>query len=116
MPPRRFCRRHLLVVISMVASVGFAQQPAQRLQSIAVEMVGPLTGPDASERMQEVDVCGTDIGTMTELDGRIYFAFGDTFGYRGDTCRRFGPNWRSNVLASTPDLDPSDGVPNSMGG
>jgi hypothetical protein len=57
-----------------------------------------------------VDICGTDIGTMAELDGKVYFAFGDTFGFRGNECPRFGPNWRSNALAASSDLDPSDGV------
>jgi hypothetical protein len=47
---------------------------------------------------------------MAEIGGRIALAFGDTFGWQGETCRPFGPNWRSNVLAFTDDLDPSDGV------
>ena len=110
MPPCRACRRLFIAAILTAASVGLAQEPAQLLRGIDVKLVGPLTGPDAAESMREVDVCGTDIGTMTELDGRIFFAFGDTFGYRGETCPRFGPNWRSNVLASTSDVDPSDGV------
>jgi hypothetical protein len=37
-------------------------------------------------------------------------AFGDTFGWAGDRCNRFGPHWRSNVLAFTSDMDLSDGV------
>jgi Domain of unknown function (DUF4185) len=48
---------------------------------------------------------------MTELNDRIYFAFGDTFGYEGNRCRGVGgPNWRSNSFASTPDRDPEKGV------
>jgi hypothetical protein len=39
------------------------------------------------------------------------FAFGDTFGYEGDVCRGVGgPNWRSNVFASTTDHNPAIGV------
>lgn len=48
---------------------------------------------------------------MTEIGNRIFFAFGDTFGYDGDICRGVGgPNWRSNVFASTTDHNPADGV------
>jgi len=58
-----------------------------------------------------MDICGTDLGTMTELNGRIYFAFGDTFGYDGDSCRGVGgPNWRSNTFASTAELNPTQGI------
>ncbi|RYE09622.1 MAG: DUF4185 domain-containing protein [Hyphomicrobiales bacterium] len=74
------------------------------------ELVGPLTGPEAPSPMQGFDICGTDLGTMAEIDGRIVIAFGDTFGWRGDSCPKFGPNWRSNVIAFTTDMDPSDGV------
>jgi len=75
-----------------------------------VAKIGALTGPEAPVDMQAPDVCGTDIGTMTEISGRIVFAFGDTFGWTNNHCVRFGPNWRSNVLAFTIDTDPSDGI------
>src|SRR5688500_4216659 len=75
-----------------------------------IERIGALTGPDAPVDMKAPDICGTDIGTMAEIGGRILLAFGDTFGWQGDRCPRFGPNWRSNVLAFTSDMDPSDGV------
>lgn len=78
--------------------------------SVAVEKVAALTGPNAPSDMVTPDVCGTDIGTMAELDGRIFFAFGDTFGHSGTACPRFGPNWRSNVLAHSRDLDAADGI------
>jgi hypothetical protein len=87
-----------------------ARVPSPRIQQVSVRLVGALTGPDAAVSTQAVDVCGTDIGTMAELDGTIYFAFGDTFGFRGDDCPRHGPNWRSNALAYSRDLDPSDGI------
>jgi hypothetical protein len=78
--------------------------------TVEVTRVGALTGPDAPVDMKAPDICGTDIGTMAEIGGRILLAFGDTFGWQGDRCPRFGPNWRSNVLAFTSDMDPSDGV------
>jgi hypothetical protein len=73
-------------------------------------LIGALTGPKAPVDMKEPDICGTDLGTMAEIDGTIVIAFGDTFGWNGSTCPKFGPNWRSNVIAMTDDMDPSDGV------
>jgi Domain of unknown function (DUF4185) len=82
-----------------------------KIKEIRVELIGALTGPDARTQMKSVDICGTDLGTMTEIGNRIFFAFGDTFGYDDDHCRGVGgPNWRSNVFASTTDHDPADGI------
>ncbi len=78
--------------------------------AVETEQVMALTGPDSPSRMQAPDICGTHLGTMAESGGRIVMAFGDTFGWRGDACARFGPNWRSNVIAFSTDSDPSDGV------
>ena len=73
-------------------------------------LVKALTGPNAPVDMKAPDICGTDLGTMAEIDGTIVVAFGDTFGWQGDSCPKFGPNWRSNVIAMTTDKDPSDGI------
>ncbi|MBJ3786048.1 DUF4185 domain-containing protein [Devosia sediminis] len=78
--------------------------------TVAVEKIAALTGPEATADMRGPDICGTDIGTIAELDGRMLFAFGDTFGFNGADCPRFGPNWRSNVLANSTDFDASDGI------
>jgi hypothetical protein len=75
-----------------------------------VEKIGALTGPTAPVDMRKPDICGTDLGMMAEINGRLIFAFGDTFGWNDDRCSPFGPNWRSNAIAFTRDLDPSDGV------
>src|SRR5260370_30578492 len=87
-------------------------QPVEpKIKEIQVEKVGALTGNNSPTEMKSIDVCGTDLGTMTEIGNRIFFAFGDTFGYDGDICRGIGgPNWRSNVFASTTDHDPADRV------
>jgi hypothetical protein len=78
------------------------------IKEIHVEKVSALTGSDSATDMKSLDICGTDLGTMTEIGNRIFFAFGDTFGYDGDYCGGVGgPNWRSNVLASTTDHDPA---------
>lgn len=90
-----------------------AVQP--KISAITTSQVGALTGPTAPVNQQPFDICGTDLGTMTEQNGRVYFAFGDTFGYDGTTCANKGgvggPNWRSNTFASAVVTDPSGGIP-----
>jgi hypothetical protein len=76
----------------------------------SVTRIGALTGPQAPGDMRRADVCGTDIGTIAEIGGRLAFAFGDTFGWDGTRCAPFGPNWRSNWLGFSSDTDPADGV------
>ena len=61
-----------------------------KIKEIRIELIGALTGPDARTQMKSVDICGTDLGTMTEIGNRIFFAFGDTFGYDDDHCRGVG--------------------------
>ena len=100
--------RKLLTVASLV--VGLAGPAVAQEFTVEVTSIGALTGPDAPVDMKAPDICGTDIGTMAEIGGRILLAFGDTFGWADGRCTRFGPNWRSNVLAFTSDNDPSDGV------
>ena len=86
-----------------------ALQP--KIREIQVEKIRALTGPEAPVPTKRVDICGTDLGTMTEIGSRIFFAFGDTFGYDGDVCHGVGgPNWRSNSFASTTSRDPVNGV------
>ena len=70
-----------------------AQPIEPKIKEIHVENVRALTGNDSPTEMKSLDVCGTDLGTMTEIGNRIFFAFGDTFGYDGDICRGIGgPN------------------------
>lgn len=101
-------RELLLAIWCVLALMGSA--PLASEFRVSVEKVAPLTGPDAPTDMRTADVCGTDIGTMAELGDRIYFAFGDTFGFQGLACPRFGPNWRSNVLAYTSEMDAENGI------
>jgi len=84
--------------------------PAAADFTATVSKVAPLTGPTAPGEMKTPDICGTDLGIVTETPSRLYFAFGDTFGYAGNACPRFGPDWRSNVFAHTSDRDPGDGI------
>ena len=96
-----------------LVAVGLLTAPASAMAQpydVSIDKVAALTGPNAAADMRTPDICGTDIGTMAELNGRIYFAFGDTFGHSGSACPRFGPNWRSNVLGYTTDTDAADGI------
>jgi hypothetical protein len=105
-----------LAFLAFTALVGvYAQSPIQeQIETIQVEKVGALTGPESpgAKLMKAVNVCKTDLGTMAELGGKIFFAFGDTFGFSGNRCvpGPGGPDWRSNVLGFTTDHDPSNGI------
>jgi len=88
--------------------LAFPTQAAEFTAS--VERIKALTGPNAPADMRGPDICGTDLGTIAEQAGRLVFAFGDTFGYDNGACRRFGPNWRSNVIGFSTDTDPADGI------
>jgi hypothetical protein len=73
--------------------------------------VAQLTGEESINRTGRFGVAGTDLGSMVELDGKVYLAFGDTFGPRPVTQKGGGgENWRSNVMAVTADTSPSDGI------
>jgi hypothetical protein len=76
-----------------------------------VVRVAQLTGPDSPNRTDRFRVAGTDLGSMFEADGKVWFVFGDTFGERepGFTGGG-GQQWRSNALAYTSDTDPVDGI------
>ena len=98
----------LPILAAMLAATtpAFADPPYSATSSV----VKALTGPNSPSEMKAPDVCGTDLGTMAEIGGKVVMAFGDTFGWQGNACIRFGPNWRSNVIAMTADQDASNGV------
>ena len=47
-----------------------------KIKEIRVELIGALTRSDARTQVKSVYICGTDLGTMTEIGNRIFFAFG----------------------------------------
>jgi hypothetical protein len=109
----------LLVILSLTLERAatsddqmYDPKPASpKIKAIQVARVNALTGIDSATDMKSLDICGTDLGTMTEVGNRIFFAFGDTFGYDGDYCRGVGgPHWRSNVFASATAPDPAGKV------
>jgi hypothetical protein len=73
-------------------------------------MITPVTGPTSRNRTDlRWYVYGTDLGHMFEHEGRLYMAFGDSFGPPGHPPT-FGDDWRSNLLAWSRDRDPRDGI------
>jgi len=95
-----------LTTISLMAA---ADESAARdiLDVTNVQIVSRLTGPGSINNTQAVAIGGTDLGHMVNHGGRTYFLFGDTFS--GDTPAQ-GGLWRSNVMAYSTDLSPSNGI------
>ena len=108
--PTAYLVAALTALLALPVAIAAPAAPAPTIKSVRVTLVSALTGPSATPSTQPVDLCGTDLGTMAELNGKVFFAFGDSFGFKGPECPKFGPNWRSNLLAATGDRDPSDGV------
>ena len=67
--------------------------------------VSQITGEDSpNQTLTRFNVWGTDLGSMTEMDGKVYMFCGDTFSSAESS------GWRSNVLFIIEDDDPSDGL------
>ncbi|HLU22969.1 MAG TPA: DUF4185 domain-containing protein [Bacillaceae bacterium] len=80
---------------------------------VRVSEVAQLTGQNSVNKTEErYDVGGTDLGSIFEMDEKLYYVFGDTFGANSTLPPGEGPttNWRSNVVAYSTDKDPSDGI------
>ena len=96
------------------ATMALAQDDtAPVLMGVAdVEFVQWVTGPDSPNQTDvNYGVLGTDLGSMFDLNGTTYIAFGDTFG----CCRPAnggggGGQWRYNVLGYSTDHDLDDGM------
>ncbi|MGV3712992.1 DUF4185 domain-containing protein [Pseudolysinimonas sp.] len=77
----------------------------------AVEQVGQITGAEGPGDSTQYAVNFTDLGSMFEHKGKMYFVFGDTFGERAaDFTGGGGSFWRSNVMGWTTDSNPADGI------
>ena len=69
------------------------------------QIVSQLTGEQARNSTRRVNIAGTDLGIAFEFRGRVYFMFGDSYGYR--PSRSLPPSeydWRSNTLAIANDF------------
>lgn len=121
---RRFARTALVVApavgaLSLAAGVGSAavagpdaRDEAFLLTDVTnIERVGQITGAESPGDTTQYAVNFTDLGSMFEAGGKVWFTFGDTFGERDDDMTGGGgSHWRSNTLGFTTDTDPSDGV------
>jgi len=77
----------------------------QTLKLTDTTKVAQVTGEDSpNQTLTRFGVWGTDLGSMTEMNGRVYLFGGDTFGSPDHT------EWRSNTLYIIDDDDPSDGL------
>jgi regulation of enolase protein 1 (concanavalin A-like superfamily) len=93
----------LISIFSLIDKIAFGIEGI--IRDVKVEMVAKLTGIDSinGSLCEERAVYGCDLGHMFEMGNRIYFVFGDTFGKDKDL-------WRSNIMAFTSDINPSDGI------
>ena len=72
---------------------------------VHVEKVAQITGENSDNKtLSRFGVWGTDLGSMTELNGKVYLFGGDTF----SSAKNDG--WRSNVLFIIEDDQPADGL------
>jgi len=90
-----------------------AREPGSRASGAgftitSVTQVTKEIGTDGVNNTPAVDVCGADLGSMFDWNGRTYIAFGDTFGCPLTSGSQ--PNWRNNTLAYTTDSGPSNGI------
>jgi hypothetical protein len=76
------------------------------------EFVAWVTGPESINQTDtNYGVYGTDLGSMFDLNGTLYIAFGDTFGCCPPSGGGAGGgDWRNNVLAYTTDDELEDGI------
>src|SRR5262245_61001821 len=107
-------QRRMNKSVAIVVSVLMCQlAPTNQLAAQVIrgveqfQIVSRLTGAASSNQTNLVGIGGTDLGHMVNHNGRTYFLFGDTFS--GETPSD-GGNWRHNVMASSTDQNPSDGI------
>ncbi|HZC35375.1 MAG TPA: hypothetical protein VE242_07165 [Chthoniobacterales bacterium] len=64
--------RFLSIGLYWVVAFSASAAPIEpRIVSTATAKIGALTGPQGFTDQKKVDVCGTDLGIMSELNGRI---------------------------------------------
>ena len=74
------------------------------LYKTQVKKISQITGEESPNKTQSrFRVGGTDLGSMAELNGKVYMFCGDTFSETEN-------DWRCNVLFVIEDDDPSDGL------
>jgi len=100
----------VIVVVGTLGRVGTQSKAAFAPPPFTITGVFPIAkeiDTDGNNATQNVDVCGADLGSMFDWNGKVYNVFGDTFGC---PLNPYQPNWRSNTLAVSSDTNPSDGI------
>jgi hypothetical protein len=108
--------KRIFLILSFILTGSLAMTFAQDETVLTgvedVEFVEWVTGPDSPNQTDKnYAVLGTDLGSMFDLNGTLYIAFGDTFG----CCRPAaggggGGQWRYNVLGYSTDRNVEDGI------
>ncbi|MFT4414834.1 DUF4185 domain-containing protein [Fredinandcohnia humi] len=89
------------------------KKPTPKIKAITVSEIAAITGQESVNKTEErYDIKGTDLGSIFDMKGKLYFVFGDTFGAGSMLPPGTGSTsyWRSNVVGYSTDMDPSDGV------
>jgi hypothetical protein len=89
------------------------EMPESLIKGVNITKVAQLTGQQSMNKTEvPYDVAGTDLGSVFQMNDKMYYVFGDTFG----AGSKFPPgtgttfNWRSNVVGYSTDMDPTDGI------
>jgi hypothetical protein len=109
-----------LIFMGCVAFILYGNQktystevPISRIKDFKITEVAQLTGQESGNKTEDVfDVAGTDLGSLFEMNGKMYYVFGDTFGAGSHFPPGSGSttHWRSNVIGYSVDRDPSNGI------
>jgi hypothetical protein len=89
------------------------EKPMAKIKNIKITEIAPITGQDSINKTEEgFDIAGTDLGSIFDMDGKLYYVFGDTFGAGSLLPPGTGTTsfWRSNVIGYSSDMNPTDGI------
>jgi hypothetical protein len=75
---------------------------------LSVDLVEKEFGIDGADKGRIVDICGADLGSVFDWNGRTYVLYGDTFGCPVTPTSQ--PNWRASAVAFTTDNILADGI------
>ncbi len=87
--------------------------PTAKIKEINITEIAAITGQDSVNKTEELyDIKGTDLGSIFDMNGKLYYVFGDTFGADSKLPpgTGFTTNWRSNVVGYSTDMEPTNGI------
>ena len=92
----------ILISFTIIIAVGQADIAIKEINDVT--QICQLTGSTSINSTDRFHISGTDLGSMFEYNGKLYFLFGDTF------YPTFENGWRSNTMAYTTDFNAADGI------